>query len=128
MVNRLLFLYDLQLLEGAVRLRYDVLQFHFFISDFFVFMNILTGDLFIQKTSSSRSQRDEKVGKALKNNPRLDFSRLDPKQLPLSHVFWERKEGCASLHYKKLRLGGKRKMQRIKPDRFFFQYEVLPTL
>lgn len=61
MVKRLLFLYGLQLLEGAIRLRYDVFQLHFFMSDFFVFLNILTGDLFIRKTSSSRSERDEKV-------------------------------------------------------------------
>lgn len=79
MVNRLLFLYDLQLLEGAIRLRYDVLQFHFFMSDFFVFMNILTGDLFIQKTSPPRSQRDEKVGKALKNNPQTGFLQAGSK-------------------------------------------------
>lgn len=44
MVKRLLFLYNLQLLEGAIRLRQDVFQFHFFMSDFFVFLNILTGD------------------------------------------------------------------------------------
>lgn len=44
MVRILLFLYNLQLLEGAIRLRQDVFRFHFFMSDFFVFLNILTGD------------------------------------------------------------------------------------
>lgn len=73
-------------------------------SDFFVFLNILTGDLFIHKTSTPRSERDEKVGKALKNNPRLDFSRQDPKKLVLSRVLWEHKEGCGFPHYQKLRV------------------------
>lgn len=107
MLKRLLFLYNRQLLEGAIRLRYDVFQFHFFMTDFFVFLNILTGDIFVQKTSCPRSARDEKVGKALKNNPRLDFSRQDLKKLALSHVVWDHKEGCARLRYQKLRLGAK---------------------
>lgn len=86
MVKRLLFLYKFQLSEGAISLRYDVFKFRFFLSNFFVFTNILTGDLFIQKTSYPRSEGDEKVGKALKNNPRLDFSRQDPKKLAPSYV------------------------------------------
>lgn len=86
MVKRLLFLYKFQLPEGAISLRYDVFKFRFFLSNFFVFTNMLTGDLFIHKTSSPRSEGDEKVGKALKNNPRLDFSRQDPKKLAPSHA------------------------------------------
>lgn len=112
-MKRLLFLHGLHLLEGTIRLRYNAFQFKFFMSDFFIFINILTGDLFIGKTSPPMSERDEKVGKALKNNPTLDFSRQDPKKLALSHVLWEHKEGCASPYYQKLRLGGKGKMQGL---------------
>lgn len=96
MMKRLLFLYNLQLLEGAIRLRYDAFQFHFFMSDFFVFLNILTGDLFVQKTSSPRSERDEKEDKALKNSPRLDFSRQDPKKPAPVMLFGSKKKAVSA--------------------------------
>jgi len=67
----MLFLGDLHLLEGAIR--YDVLWFQFCMRDFFVFLHICKGDLFMHKTSFSRSRRNEKVSLALKNNHRLDL-------------------------------------------------------
>lgn len=69
----MLFLDDLWLLEGAISLRYYVFQFQFCMHDFFVFLNICKEHLFIRKTSSSSSKRNERASLALKNNHRLDL-------------------------------------------------------
>lgn len=73
MGESMVFLDDLQLLEGTIRLRYYVFKFQFCMRDFFVFLAICKGDLFIHKTSSSSSKRNEKVILAVKNNHRLDL-------------------------------------------------------
>lgn len=68
MVESLLFHDDLWLTEGAIfRVRYYIIMFQFCMHDFFVFLNICEGDLFLHKILSSRSKSNEKVSLALKN-------------------------------------------------------------
>lgn len=74
MAESVVFLHDLQLLEGAIRLRYYIAQFQFcmhvccFFVFFFVFLNICIRDLCISKILSTSSKKNEKVSLALKNS------------------------------------------------------------